>query len=126
MEKSKARGESARAALRKAIQAAREEPAASGRYRIGSVKGVHVRPVEHHAPRHCAGCEAAIARRLGTQQSMPGIIRRVRQTDYYVIVMIQNANIVKIINSQIADFEGEVEAWANRAKVLISYQVLPR
>lgn len=55
-----------RAALRLATAAARMELARSGRYSIVSVKGVDAKPAEDHELRDCHGCEAAIARKLGS------------------------------------------------------------
>ena len=115
-----------RTALRRATVAARKELARSGRYSIVSVKGVHAKPVEDHTLRNCGGCEAALARKLGAQESMLGIVKSVTQTDYYILVVIRNAATGKVVNSQAANFAGGQEGWPNGALVLIRYQVLPR
>lgn len=112
--------------LQMTTRAAREELARSGRYSIVNVKGVNAKPGEDHRLRDCHGCEAAIARKLGAQQSMLGIVRRATQTDYYIVVVIRDAKTGKTLNVQTANFAGGEEGWANGALVLIRYQVLPR
>ena len=114
------------AALAMATKAARKELASSGHYRIVGIDGVHAKPVADHTLRNCNGCEAAIARRLGAQQSMIGIVQRATQTDYYILVVIRDANTGKTLDSEAANFAGGEEGWANGAQVLIKYQVLPR
>jgi hypothetical protein len=121
-----AKDDSSQKELRMATEAAREELASSGRYTIVSVDGADAKPVMDHTLRNCGGCEAAIARKLGAQQSMLGIVRRVTQTDYYILVVIRDANTGKILDSEAANFAGGDEGWASGAKVLIMYQVLPR
>lgn len=124
--KSAARHDSSRSDLESATKAARDELAGSGHYTIVSVDGADAKAVKDHTLRNCDGCEAAIARKLGAQQSMLGIVRRVTQTDYYILVVIRDANTGKIIDSEAANFAGGEEGWASGAKVLIMYQVLPR
>lgn len=112
--------------LQMATKAAREELLSSGHYSIVSVDGADAKALKEHTLRDCNGCEAAIARKLGAQQSMLGIVRRVTQTDYYILVVIRDANTGKILDSQAANFAGGDEGWAAGAKVLIMYQVLAR
>lgn len=117
---------SAKRALQMATNAAREELARSGRYTIVPDQGVSAKPLADQRLRDCHGCEAAIARKLGAQESMLGIVRRATQTDYYIVVLIRDARTGKIVNVQSANFAGGEEGWANGAMVLIRYQVLPR
>lgn len=124
--KAAAKDDSSRIALQKATTAAREELASSGHYSIVNVDGADAKPVEQHMLRVCDGCEAAIARKLGAQESMLGIVRRVTQTDYYILIVIREAKTGKILDSQAANFAGGDEGWASGAKVLIMYQILPR
>ena len=107
--------------LQKATTAAREELQSSGRYGIVSIDGV-----EGRALRDCDGCEAEIARKLGAQQTMIGIVQRVTQTDYYVVVVMRDANTGKIVNAQVANFAGGEEGWASGVRRIIKRQVLPQ
>ncbi|MFZ0502047.1 MAG: DUF3280 domain-containing protein [Steroidobacteraceae bacterium] len=120
------KNDSSRTDLQMVTKAAREELAGSGHYTIVSVDGADAKPVKDHTLRDCGGCEAAIARKLGAQQSMIGIVRRVTQTDYYILLVIRDAKTGKVLDSQAANFAGGDEGWASGARVLIMYQVLPR
>lgn len=118
--------DSTQKSLQMATKAARAELARSGRYSIVSVNDVDAKAVKDHTLRNCQGCEATIARKLGAQQSMLGIVRRATQTDYYILLVIRDAKTGKILNTQAANFAGGDEGWASGAEVLIRYQVLPR
>jgi hypothetical protein len=110
--------------LERATSAARQELAQSGRYDIVDVGGVHADPVAKRRLRECDGCEAAIARELGADQSMFGIVRRATQTDYYLTVIIRDARSGKLVDEQGANFAGGEEGWASGARMLIRHQVL--
>jgi hypothetical protein len=56
----------------------REALGQSGRYRIVDVGG----EAKAGALRDCGGCEAAIAQKLGADQSLIGVVRRVSRTEY--------------------------------------------
>lgn len=57
----------------------REALGQSGRYRIVDVSG---EAGKGRALRDCGGCEAAIAKELGADQSLIGVVRRVSRTEY--------------------------------------------
>jgi hypothetical protein len=63
----------------------------SGRYRIVDVGGASGGPVMAHALRDCDGCEAAIARKLGAEQSLIGVVRRVSRTEYTLGFQVRDA-----------------------------------
>ncbi len=104
--------------------AAREQLASSGRYDIVRIDGVAAKSTDGRSLRDCDGCEAEIARKAGAQQSMIGIVRRVTQTDYYIVVVIRDTNTGKILNAQVANFAGGEEGWASGVRKLIKHQVL--
>jgi hypothetical protein len=110
--------------LQKVTAAARDQLAKSGRYTIVSVAGANDKPVTDRTLRNCDGCEAAIARKLGAQQSMIGIVRRATQTDYYILVVIRDADTGKVVNAQDANFAGGEEGWPTGVRMLIKHQVL--
>ena len=65
----------------------REELSRSGRYRIVDVGG----EVKARALRDCGGCEAAIAQKLGADQSLIGVVRRVSRTEYTLGFQVRDA-----------------------------------
>ena len=64
----------------------------SGRYRIVDVGGANGEAVKARALRDCGGCEAAIAKQLGADQSLIGVVRRVSRTEYTLGFQLRDAN----------------------------------
>lgn len=113
------------AALEKVTSAARRELLQSGRYSLVDVSHADARAVTDQSLRNCDGCEAAIALQLGAGQSLIGVVTKVTQTDYYVMIRIRDARTGKIIDEQSANFAGGEEGWASGVRMLIRHQVLP-
>lgn len=108
----------------KASSEARRVLAESGRYSLVDVSKVDSKAVIEKSLRRCDGCEAGIARQLGAQQSLLGVVQRVTQTDYYVLIQIRDTRTGKLIDQQDANFAGGEEGWASGARMLIKHQVL--
>ncbi len=112
------------ATLDKVDSAARAELAQSGRYRVIDASHADAKAVHDKTLRNCGGCEAAIARGLGADQSLFGIVQRVTQTDYYVTIAIRDARTGKLLNQQEANFAGSEEGWPTGVRMLIKHQIL--
>ena len=69
----------------------REALGQSGRYRLVDVGGASEQAAKAHALRDCDGCEAAIAQKLGADQSLIGVVRRVRRTEYRLGFQVRDA-----------------------------------
>jgi Tol biopolymer transport system component len=107
------------ATLAKVSQAAREQLAQSGRYRVIDASQAADRRLSD-----CDGCEAALARKLGADQSLLGVVKRVTQTDYYVLIQIRDAHTGKLLDEQDANFAGSEDGWASGVRMLIRHQIL--
>ena len=103
---------------------ARRMLAESGRYNLIDVSKVDAKPVRDRALRTCEGCEAGIALEVGADQALVGIVRRITQTDYYVVVQISDARTGKVLNQQSANFAGGPDGWASGVRMLLKHQVL--
>ncbi|OPY97359.1 hypothetical protein A5906_38715 [Bradyrhizobium sacchari] len=66
----------------------RETLSQSGRYRIVDVSG---ETAKARALRDCSGCEAEIAQKLGADQSLIGVVRRVSRTEYTLGFQVRDA-----------------------------------
>ncbi|WP_342740515.1 DUF2380 domain-containing protein [Bradyrhizobium sp. B117] len=66
----------------------REALSQSGRYRIVDIGG---ETAKAHALRDCNGCEAAMAQKLGADQSLIGVVRRVSRTEYTLGFQVRDA-----------------------------------
>ncbi len=111
--------------LRKVGEAARKELAKSGRYVVIDPSHDGAEFSKDKALKDCGGCESAVASRLGADQSLIGLVRRVSQTDYYVIVQVRDVHSGKVIAQEAANFAGGEEGWASGVRMLIDHQVLP-
>jgi hypothetical protein len=69
----------------------REALGRSGRYRIVDVGGAGQETPMAQGLRGCNGCEAAIARKLGADQSLIGVVRRVSRTEYTLGFQVRGA-----------------------------------
>jgi len=107
------------ATLVKVSQAAREQLAQSGRYRV-------IDASQATEPRlgDCDGCEAALALKLGADQSLLGVVKRVTQTDYYMLIQIRDAHTGRLLDQQGANFAGSEDGWASGVRMLIKHQIL--
>ncbi|MCP3467436.1 DUF3280 domain-containing protein [Bradyrhizobium sp. CCGUVB23] len=76
--------ESDTAHLAEVTNGVRDRLAQSGRYRLVDVSGASGEAVTRHALRDCGGCEADIAGKLGADQSLIGVVRRVSRTEYTI------------------------------------------
>jgi len=63
----------------------------SGRYRLVDVGSASGEAVKARALRDCDGCEAAIAQKLGADQSLIGVVRRVSRTEYTLGFQVRDA-----------------------------------
>jgi hypothetical protein len=115
---------SSAAIMNKVSTEARRILAESGRYSLIDVGKVDAKPVLEKSLRNCEGCDAGIALQLGAEQSLIGIVRRVTQTDYYVLIQITDARTGKVLNQQEANFAGGPDGWASGVRMLIKHQVL--
>ena len=112
------------AVMEKVSSEARRMLAESGRYNLIDVSTVDAKPVRERALRNCEGCEAGIARGAGADQALLGVVRRITQTDYYVVVQFSDARTGKVLNQQSANFAGGPDGWASGVRMLLKHQVL--
>jgi hypothetical protein len=112
------------AIMEKVSGEARRMLAESGRFILVDVSKIDAEPVKAKSLRNCDGCEAGIALQAGAEQSLVGVVRRVTQTDYYVLIQISDAQTGKVLNQQDANFAGGPDGWASGVRMLLKHQVL--
>jgi hypothetical protein len=111
-------------AMEKVSSEARRMLAGSGRYNLIDLGDVDAKPVREKALRNCEGCEAGIALEAGADQALVGVVRRITQTDYYVVIQISDARTGKVLNQQSANFAGGPDGWASGVRMLLKHQLL--
>nr|WP_312010302.1 DUF2380 domain-containing protein [Bradyrhizobium cenepequi] len=70
----------------------RELIAQSGRYRMIEITDANADAVKTHTLRDCGGCEAGVALKLGADQSLIGVVRRVSRTEYTIGFQVRDAH----------------------------------
>jgi len=92
---------------------ARKALEASGRYTIVETKGVDAAEVKDRSLRNCHGCDADIAKSLGADQSIIGVISRAGQTEYYVSLRITDAVKHEVVYRHMSFYIGGENGWAS-------------
>jgi hypothetical protein len=99
--------------------------AGSGRYALVDVSGAEGEDVKDRTLRECHGCEAAIAEKLGADQSFLGIVTRITRTDYVVSFLIRDAHTGAVILARTSDLRiGADYSWDRGARALIRDHLL--
>lgn len=99
--------------------------AASGRYSLVDVSKAGEADVKERTLHLCHGCEAAIARTLGAEQSFVGVVTRISRTDYAVRFEIRDARSGDVLRARNSDLRlGADYAWARGAASLVRTRLL--
>jgi hypothetical protein len=110
--------------MEKVSSEARRMLAESGRYILIDATKADAEPVRAKSLRNCEGCEAGIALQAGADQALIGVVRRITQTDYYIVIQITDAQTGKVLDQQAANFAGGPDGWSSGVRMLIKHQVL--
>jgi hypothetical protein len=113
--------------LRLATEMARQLIGRSGRYALvdvdkapPGVEGADRNAAEAHSLHECNGCDAALAEKLGADQSLVGVVTRVTRTDYNVTYTLRDAHTGKIVAVEQTDMRvGANYSWPRGARSLI-------
>lgn len=99
--------------------------AESGRYVVVEVSGIDDLAVKDRSLRQCNGCEAAIARRLGADQSLLGLVSRISRTEYVERFEIRDAQSGALVLARQSGLRiGADYSWPLGAAALIKNNLL--
>jgi len=113
------------AQLDRAVSEVRRLIVQSGRYDLVDVASAEGDGVKSRSLRQCNGCEAAIALKLGADQSFVGVVRRISRTEYAVQFQIRDAHTGAMILARQSDLRiGADYSWNRGAAALISSSLL--
>lgn len=111
--------------LDQATSEARRLLAQSGRYSLVDVSGADDEVAKERTLHQCHGCEAAIALKLGAEQSFVGVVTRISRTDYAVRFEIRDARTGDLLRAQNSDLRlGADYSWSRGAAALIKSRLL--
>jgi hypothetical protein len=99
----------------------------SGRYSLVDVGGADAAEVKARSLRKCDGCDAAIAQRLGAEQSFVGVVKRITRTEYTVRYQIRDAGTGAVLSSADSGLRmGADYSWSRGAIRLIKDRLLEK
>ena len=111
--------------LTKVTDEIRQLFAQSGRYHLVDVGDVDAAAAKTHALRECGGCEAAIALKLGAEQSFVGVVKRVSRTEYTIRFQIRDARTGAVVSEADSGLRmGADYSWSRGAARLIKDRLL--
>jgi uncharacterized protein DUF2380 len=102
----------------------RELFAQSGRYLLVDVSGADAPAARTHTLRRCDGCDAAIAQKLGAEQSFVGVVKRITRTEYVVQFQIRDRTGAVVSAATSGLRMGADYSWARGATRLIKDRLL--
>lgn len=112
-------------ALTRVTDEVRQLLAHSGRYQLVDVGPADAAAAKAHTLRDCDGCDAAIALKLGAQQSFVGVVRRISRTEYIVRFQIRDARTGVLVCDENSDLRmGADYSWSRGATRLIRDRLL--
>jgi len=104
---------------------ARRLIAQSGRYGLVDVADAENDAVKARVLRQCNGCDAAIALKLGADQSLVGVVTRISRTEYVVRFQIRDAHTGALVLARQSDLRiGADYSWNRGAAALIKSSLL--
>jgi hypothetical protein len=113
--------------LDRATSEARRLMAQSGRYALVDVSAAADGAVKSHGLRQCNGCEAAIALKLGADQSFVGVVTRISRTEYVVRFQIRDAHTGEVVLARQSDLRiGADYSWNRGTASLIKNGLLDK
>jgi hypothetical protein len=113
--------------LKLATDTARGLIAQSGGYSVIDVSSVGEAPAKAHELRNCDGCDAGIARKLGADQSLVGVVTRISMTDYAVTFKLRDARTGALVAVEQTDLRmGANHSWNRGAAWLIKNRLLTK
>jgi hypothetical protein len=111
--------------LKSATEEARRRLSAAGRYSIVDVASAAGDVLSAGGIRHCNGCEGPLARRLGADQSMAGIITRVTRTEYTLQILVRDSRTGAVVSNDFTGLRmGANYSWPRGVRWLIDNRIL--
>ena len=112
--------------LAQATEEARKQLAASGRYVLVDTAAADMSAAKGQALRDCGGCEAAIARKLGADQALIGVVSKISNTEYMVKLQISDARSGEVVSKLASELRmGADYSWSRGVRSVIRDQVIP-
>jgi Protein of unknown function (DUF2380) len=103
----------------------RELFAQSGRYHVIEAESADAEALKKHDLRDCDGCDAPIAKGLGGDQSLVGVVRRISRTEYTIRFEIRDSKTGAVVSKGDSGLRmGANYSWSRGAVRLVRDRVL--
>jgi hypothetical protein len=113
--------------LAQATEEAKKQLAASGRYSLVDTAAADMSAAKGQALRECGGCEAAIARKLGADQALIGVVSKISNTEYLIKLQISDARSGEVISKLTSELRmGADYSWSRGVRSVMKNDVLSR
>ncbi|HEY5809510.1 MAG TPA: DUF3280 domain-containing protein [Povalibacter sp.] len=97
----------------------------SGRYDVIDTTGADLGAAKEQGLRNCSGCEAAIARKLGADQALIGVVSKISNTEYVIKLQVSDARTGEIVARFTSDLlMGANYSWSRGVRSVLQNQML--
>ena len=111
--------------LKESTEEARRMLVASGRYRIVDTGSLAPDVASAGELQHCKGCEAALAKRVGADLSLVGVVTRINRTEFTMQIVVRDAQSGAVVSNDFTDLRmGANYAWPRGVKWLMTNKIL--
>lgn len=111
--------------LAQATEEAKQQLQQSGRYTLIDTAGADLGAAEGKGLRNCGGCEAPIAKNLGADQALIGIVTKISMMEYVVTLRVSDAQNGRIVSNFSTDLRmGASDSWFRGVRWLMKNRVL--
>jgi uncharacterized protein DUF2380 len=111
--------------LRESTEEARRMLSASGRYSMVDTGSVASELISAGGIQRCNGCDGPLAKKLGADQSMVGVITRVNRTEYTLQILVRDAETGLVVSNNFTGLRmGANYAWPRGVKWLMNNRIL--
>jgi Protein of unknown function (DUF2380) len=111
--------------LGKSSEEARRMLSASGRYSVVDTSSVAGEVISAGGIQHCNGCDGPLAKKLGADQSMVGVLTRVNRTEYTLQILVRDAQTGAVVSNNFTGLRmGANYAWPRGVKWLMENRIL--
>jgi hypothetical protein len=111
--------------LIQATEEAKQQLMQSGRYTVVDTAAADMTAANGKALRDCGGCEAGIARKLGADQALLGVVSRISMTEYVIKLQVTDAASGAIVSNFTSELRmGANYSWSRGVRSLVQNRML--
>jgi Protein of unknown function (DUF2380) len=111
--------------MAQSTEEAKKQLLQSGRYSLIDTAGADIGAAKGQGLRNCRGCEAAIALKLGADQSLIGVVTKISMAEYVVDLQVRDARTGAVVSRFTTGLRmGAHDAWFRGVRSLMKNHML--